>query len=364
MPSRDEGRKVDAILHESAIRMIPPSIDVRATQLGFPLYSAHAGHHYKYFDVASLTKVLVTVPLTMILFERGLLKLTDEVSEHLPYLEGTAPGRVHIRDLLRHLSGLTWWKPFYKEFLKVAPVERVQLLKHKFRFEKVAPQKLSGLLRCVYSDLDFILLGWIIEEKLAMGLDEAAALFLFKPLGLKNSFFIRSEKTPFPRSQFAPTSKDRRRGLVQGSVFDDNAWSLGGVSGHAGLFSTIEDVHKLGEIFLNSCLLKRMADVPWKSSTMKLFASRAVKAGQGDWALGFAMPTLPNTNAGGLISKSAFGHWAFTGPSLWIDPVRRTVVTILANRTFPKVSDEAKYKQFQQLRRAVHDGIWEMADAR
>lgn len=144
----------------------------------------------KFFDVGSMTKIMVTAPLCMKLYEEKKLNLNASVETYLRYFQNTPVGRIQIKDLLRHDSGLVFWRPFYKTLKKLPEVVRVAALKNIFKKEKVKKQK-----QCVYSDLDFILLGWVIEEILDMPLDEAAQIFIFDKLGMKDTFFNPKNET-------------------------------------------------------------------------------------------------------------------------------------------------------------------------
>lgn len=130
---------------------------------------------------------------------------------------------------------------------------------------------------------------------------------------------------------------------------------MGGVSGHAGLFSTGGDVTKMGQEFLNLYIGKGSFV---KASTLRKFVKRAVPPKKGDWGLGFTLPSRPVSTAGTKVSLKAFGHVGYTGTSLWIDPTRKSVVTILSNGTYPTYTNE----KFKYLRRELHDLVWEIID--
>jgi CubicO group peptidase (beta-lactamase class C family) len=300
------------------------------------------GKEAKYFDVASLTKIMVTTPLCMQLFESKNLTLDKTVGHYLGFLKNSPVGKIKICDLLKHHSGLVAWKPFFKKVR--TPYKLKDLLKKETVRKKA---------KAVYSDLDFIILGWIIEEILQMPLDEAAQVFILSPLKLQNTFFNPEKKL---KKFTAPTRKTKPRGLIQGEVFDDNTWAVGGVSGQAGIFSTAEDVTHLGLVYLDLYNNKKIGLI--KPSTLKLFASRALPKSIGDWGLGFTVPSRPVSTAGTKVSDLAFGHVGYTGTSLWIDPKREAVVTILSNGTYPNGSNE----NFKYKRRELHDQIWEMID--
>lgn len=332
--------KLFKLIEKDQIKGNPPSLRIIVTHKGKKLINSSWGRPARFFDVGSMTKIMVTTPLCMKLFEEKKLSLNEKVKKYLPYFEGTPVGDIVIKKLLRHDSGLEAWRPFYKMIGKIP-------LKEIFKKEKVRKRA-----QCVYSDLDFIILGWIIEEVLDMPLDEAAEIFVFKKLKMKNTFFNPKER--FKKlNLFAPTKKNRK-----GEVFDDNTFAMGGVAGHAGLFSTAEDVDIMGRTFLGLYFGKPSPLI--KASTLKYFTKRAVSAKKGDWGLGFTLPSRPISTAGTKVSSRAFGHVGYTGTSLWVDPKRKAVVAVLSNGTYPNKTNEA----FKYLRREIHDGIWEIIDGK
>ncbi len=344
------GSKIQGLISKARKNGYPRNIRIIARAKDKSLLNISLGPNVKFYDVGSMTKIMVTVPLCMKLFEERILNLNAKVETYLKYFQNTPVGRIQIKNLLRHDSGLAAWRPFYKMLKNLPEEDRIFALKSIFKKEKI--KKVN---KCVYSDLDFIILGWVIEEILDMPLDEAAQIFIFKKLEMRDTFFNPKKRNI--RSQlFAPTRKNRERGLVQGEVFDDNSWSLGGVSGHAGLFSTGGDVTLLSQEFLNLYNGKKTQLA--KSSTFKKFVKRAVPAKKGDWALGFTLPSRPSSTAGTKVSLKAFGHVGYTGTSLWVDPTRKAVVTILSNGTYPKFTNE----KFKYLRRELHDMVWEIID--
>jgi CubicO group peptidase (beta-lactamase class C family) len=347
--------KIQNLIVKSRKNAYPRNIKIITRTQNKNLFNISLGPAVKFYDVGSMTKIMVTVPLCMKLYEEKKLNLNAKVETYLKYFQKTPIGRIQIKNLLRHDSGLVAWKPFYKTLKKLPENDRVNALKVIFQREKVKKTK-----KCIYSDLDFIILGWVIEETLDMALDEAAQIFIFDKLEMKNTFFNPKKRNirlgaATNGKNFAPTRKNRERGLVQGEVFDENSWGMGGVSGHAGLFSTGEDVTKMGQVFLE--LYQGKVSLV-KPATFKKFIKRAVPSKKGDWGLGFTLPSRPVSTAGTKVSLKAFGHVGYTGTSLWIDPTRKSVVTILSNGTYPTYTNE----KFKYLRRELHDLIWEIID--
>jgi len=337
------------ILNKIKKEKFPENIQITVYSKNKTVIRENLGKPYKYFDVSSLTKIMVTTPLIMKLVNDKKLNLNDRLEKYLGFLQGRAPGQIKIIDLLRHKSGLEWWRPYFKELMKCPVTSRVAVLKKIFAAEKVGRSE-----KCVYSDLDFILLGWVIEEILSLSLDEAAHEYIFKPLKMGNTRFLRCEFGK--KSQFAPTGNDKRRGYICGEVDDDNCWAMGGVSGHAGLFSTMDDTLKFAVSIWNAYNGK--SNKIFNAKLVKKFAQRSVSQSIGDWALGFMVPSRPVSTAGTKVSSNAFGHVGYTGTSIWIDVKRKAIVTVLANGSYPNRDNT----RFGKLRKQLHDAIWELLD--
>ncbi len=349
--------KLTALLNEVAGKAIregaTSALQINISDKNKTLFQkSYGSRNYHYFDLASITKFFVTTPVIMLLVQDKKLSLDSHVGNYLKMFDHHPIGKIKIKNLLNQTSGLEWWKPFYKTLLKVPSLEREYQLKKLFLLER-----LKNKSQAVYSDLNFILLKWVIEEVTHTPLDLIFETRIATPLDLSETFFIRSGKIPGAKSKnkFAPTEKTKERGIVQGIVNDDNAWSFGGVSGHAGLFSTLDETSKMAREFLKiyageSSLINK--------TIFRSFAKRAIAKRNGDWALGFMIPSRPMSTGGSKISTESFGFPGFTGPSVWIDTKRGVAITILANRTYPK-RDNAR---FAPVRREIHDIIWESLD--
>lgn len=273
------------------------------------------------FDLASLTKVVATAPLIMSLVEDGLLRLDEPVSYYFPSFSGGKKDKVTIWHLLTHTSGLP------------AHVHLYSLLGSR---DEVAGYITSLDLayepgsRVVYSDLGFILLGFIAEKATGEGLDVAARERIFKPLGMSETMF--KPAGDFKERCAATEYCCLRRRYLKGEVHDENAWFMGGVAGHAGLFSTAVDLAVFGQMMLNG----------GRYGGRRILSSAAVKAmvrnhtgGLGEpRGLGWAINERP-CSCGDLMSPRAYGHTGFTGTSLWIDPENEVVVVFLTNRVHP-----------------------------
>lgn len=285
------------------------------------------------FDLASLTKPIATATSAMILIEQGKLKLDDLVSRHLPAFGQNGKDRITVEHLLLHTSGLIADNPVadYKDGREKA-LERIFQLR---------PRTEPGA-KFVYSDVNFIVLGELVEKISGETLDVFARKHIFEPLGLRETMF-RPRKALAERA--APTEK-RDDHWMRGEVHDPRAYLLGGVAGHAGLFSTADDLAVFAQMILNhgSYAGKRIL----KAETVRLMTTpRPVPDGKR--ALGWDVRTAFSSNRGDGFSASSFGHTGFTGTSIWIDPPSQTAVIFLSNRVHPV----AKKKSINTLRGRV-----------
>lgn len=266
------------------------------------------------YDLASLTKVVATTTAAMILYDEGRLPLDRKVSEYLPGFVGKWKDEVTIRHLLTHRSGL----PAGRELWRVArtPEQNKQaVIETKLRFR---PGR-----SFIYSDLGADVLGWVVESIAGQPLDVFVRLRVFEPLGMANTHFLPPDSV---HDRVAPTDRSARRGFVVGAqVHDENAYVLGGVAGHAGLFGTADDLAVFAQMMLNGGIFGETRIV--SEETVRLFTQRAA----GSRALGWEMAEGRH-GAGEYLSPTAYGHIGFTGTSLWIDPQRDMFVILLTNR--------------------------------
>lgn len=293
------------------------------------------------FDLASLTKVVAITPMAMLLYERGLLDLDAPICAIVPeFLTDVAkdPRRLNValRMLLAHSSGL----PAYEKlFLKVKT--RDELLHAAFTM----PLAADPGSRTEYSDIGFIILGIALERVADEPLDHFCQREIFARLAMASTTFNPPVEI---RAQIPPTADDRefRRRIIQGEVQDENAFVLGGVAGHAGLFSTARDLAEFANCMLNS------ARPLFRPETVALFTRHGLAHAGTSRALGWDTPSSPS-QSGKYFSPNSFGHLGYTGTSLWIDPVRQLSVTLLTNRTWPDCSNLA----IKQVRPKFHDAI-------
>jgi len=273
------------------------------------------------YDLASLTKVVTATTLTMQFFESGILKLDDPVSRFYPSFTGNGRERITLKHLLTHSSGLPAHLPFYKD-TKGKRNFVIKILQ--------IPLESEPGTNTVYSDLGIILLGDILEKVSGKSLDRLAQDQIFAPLGMSRTLFKPGQKL---RVEIPPTEKDAWRGrLVQGEVHDENAYAMGGVSAHAGLFSNSEDLAIFCQMLLNGGIYARHRIV--KRSTLERFVTRQNLPSESSRALGWDTPS-PGSSAGNLLSDKSFGHTGFTGTSIWLDPTRQLFIIVLTNRVYP-----------------------------
>jgi serine-type D-Ala-D-Ala carboxypeptidase len=303
------------------------------------------------FDLASLTKVLATTALAMLLYDRGELLLDEPVAQTVPEFVALAPKHqqakrkaVTIRMLLAHSSGL----PAYEKLFEFAGT-RQDLINAALTTRLTA---LPGT-RARYSDIGFILLGELLARKAGLALDSFAAQEIFTPLGMRQTRF---QPPPQWKAEIPPTEDDRkfRQRVIQGDVNDENAYVMGGVAGHAGVFAPATDVAGFAE-----CMLRGGSPL-LKGETVKVFTHCEPSPPGTTRALGWDTPSRPHSSSGGLFSLQSFGHLGFTGTSLWIDPGRKLSVTLLTNRTWP---DRAS-QMIRLVRPQVHDAIVEALEGR
>jgi CubicO group peptidase (beta-lactamase class C family) len=306
------------------------------------------------YDLASLTKPLVTGMLTALLVERGLVGLDAPVSDYLQQFGEGDKRAVTIRHLLTHTSGLPAWLPLYL----ASRGERERVL------DVVAAQPLEQPVgaRVVYSDLGFITLGLLAERVGGARLAELARREIFDPLKLKRTFFnpeksLRNEVAAcesggnlYERGMCetqpgAVAANVWREGTIWGEVHDGNAYFLGGAAGHAGLFSTASETFGLAQQFLprSTTLLK--------PETCLLFRTNMTKGLNEARSFAWQLAATPESTAGPRLPPEAFGHLGFTGTSCWIDPTSERVLILLTNRTHART---LPFVNINSVRRRFH----------
>jgi len=290
------------------------------------------------YDLASLTKVIVTTTMAMVLVDEGRLDLTRPVSAFLPAFRGGAKDQVTVEHLLTHSSGVDWWAPLYQEIAgQDAYVRRIVSMDLKH-----APGE-----KALYSDLGLILLGEILQRVAGEPLDAFARKRIFEPLGMKDTLY-RPGRGLLPRIAPAEVVAERG-GLVHGAVHDENAMALGGVAPHAGLFGTAPDLARFAQMMLNGGVFEHQRIV--SRATLERFTA-TIRVPGSSRAYGWEKPTGDNS-AGARLSPLAFGHTGFTGTSMWIDPGQDLFVILLTNRVHPTRENN----QIRQVRKDVADAV-------
>lgn len=275
------------------------------------------------FDLASLTKVIATTSGAMKIFEDGKLRLSDKVTDYLPEFQG-GKSDITIRELMTHFSG------FKPDFDLDPPFQGYEAGIHRALIEK--PQNPPGV-RFVYSDTNFILMGEIVHRKSGRMLDAFVHDEVFKPLGMDDTQF----NPPAPlRARIAPTEIDAATGVpFRGVVHDPRARLMGGVAGHAGLFSTADDLAKFAEMMLGEGT--RQGVRIFSPLTVRKFTSPETPVDQPVLrGLGWDIDSSYSSNRGELFPIGSYGHTGFTGTSIWIDPSTNSYVILLTNFVHPK----------------------------
>ncbi|MGA7875572.1 MAG: serine hydrolase domain-containing protein [Desulfoferrobacter sp.] len=311
------------------------------------------------FDLASLTKPLVTTILCMQAINAGQLGLDNCLASFFP-AGFTPPDKrsITVRQLLNHCSGLPAYLPFYLKLIEVPSSERrAQVLQWIMQTELHSP---PGE-RSIYSDLGFLALGMILEAVLDDRLDRLSHQLIFAPLAIDELEFVCLNPSSNPT--FTPNILHKlefpiaatewcrwRQRLLQGEVHDENAYCLDGVAPHAGLFGTARGVYSL-----LSCLwrayLRKSREVLLPSDLLETFWARQNLAEGSSWALGFDTPNKEGSSAGRYFSCNTVGHLGFTGTSLWMDLEQEIVIVLLTNRVYP-TRDNEKIKGFRPF---IHD---------
>jgi CubicO group peptidase (beta-lactamase class C family) len=316
------------------------------------------------FDLSSLTKPLATTVAFLILVRERKLRIDDRVTRL--FHNFGVHGKTHItfRHLLTHTSGLPAWRPYFKEILKVERGGRVNFLcsqgakQHVFEMIHREKPDMEPGKAAVYSDLGLMLLGAAIEEVSSLTLDRFCHERIWKPLGLRSTSFIdlsavRTRRLVPVTEMIVPTERcEWRKKVLCGEVQDDNAYAMGGVAGHAGLFASAADVNTLVSRLRDSYHGKN-ALLPQELVVEAFTRDKSIP--QTTRALGWDTPSPAGSAAGSRFSANTVGHLGFTGTSVWLDLDRTVHVVLLSNRVHPSRAND-KIKDF---RPAIHDLVME-----
>src|SRR5262245_7376718 len=347
--SRQALSAIDSVVEEDIVRKRLPGAVVLVARNGRPIfrkaYGARAVEPSRepmtvdtIFDLASLTKVVATATSVMILVERGKVRLSDPVSTYIPELKGEGRERITIEHLLTHRSGYApdfdlrerWTS--YDEAIKRLITE---------------PLRSAPGSRFVYSDIGFIALGEVVRRVSGMTLDQFAKRNIFDPLRMKDTGFVPPASL---KARVAPTEKRRGQmsylgdsgdsagaegeAWLRGQVHDPTSYRMNGVAGHAGLFSTVDDLFKYCQMILNGGQYNGVR-VLSPLTIAEMTRPRLVSATGATRGLGWDINSSYSTNRGEIFPLGSFGHTGFSGTSIWIDPASQMFVVFLSNRVHP-----------------------------
>lgn len=379
--------KLDMLIARSIANGVFPGCRILASRNGNVFYDKAFGYldydkkrevdTNTIYDVASCTKVLATTICVMRLYEQGKLDLDKTLGDYIPRARGTNKADLKIKDVLLHQAGLKGWIPFYKDVLDDKGKIRADLCSSSRQtgytlqltdklflrdnyvdtmWDAIYASRLDNVGKMVYSDLDFIFMAEVIKEITGKTVDRYAEDEFYKPLGLKRTLYNPRRK--FGKDEIAPTEIEStfRSCTIWGYVHDPGAAMFGGVEGHAGLFSTAQDVAVIFQMLLNKGTYagKRY----FRPETVEKFTAYGSKLSHR--ALGFdkALPDEDNGGgAGDRWSALTFGHQGFTGTCVWADPASGVVFVFLSNRVYPSASNTKINKL--SIRTTAQDYIYE-----
>lgn len=309
--------------------------------------------NYHLFDLASVTKVIATATAVMLLYEKGKLNLDDKVIQYIPEFNNNGKSGITVRNLLLHNSGLKAWIPFYKYYKT-----KEEVLSSVYNIElEYTPET-----KFVYSDLNAILLGVIVERISGKSFDGFCSEEIFGKLGMRETRFNPDE---FSKPICVPTEYDDywRNKQLQGEVHDEAAFILGGISGNAGLFSNASDLYVFMRMMINNGKYYNpytrglKEERLFKKETVELFTSKSTGLPYVNTrALGWDTKPEPNkyrTQCGELFSENCYGHTGYTGTSVWCDKDNQLIVIFLTNRICPKRGNEG----IRNIRPDLHNAI-------
>jgi CubicO group peptidase (beta-lactamase class C family) len=293
------------------------------------------------YDIASLTKVIATTTAAMLCIDKNLFSLDDPVDKYVSEFSAVNKNNITIKNLLLHNSGLPAWKKYYHKNLS-----EKEIINDIYSTNLVYKPETNTL----YSDLGMIILALVIESATNKNFDEFCNEEIFSPLKMNNTFFNPPDSIKY---RVTPTEIDDywRNRLIWGEVHDETASLLNGVAGHAGLFSTAEDICKLLQMFLNGGKINNNRFI--REETIILFTKRY--SDKSSRALGWDTKSETGSSAGNLFSPDSYGHTGFTGTSIWVDPTKNLFVVFLSNRVYPSRDN----KKIIEFRPKLHDAIIE-----
>jgi CubicO group peptidase (beta-lactamase class C family) len=303
------------------------------------------------FDLASLTKPLATAVSLMLLVQEDKVGLDETLATAIPDFLETDKLGITVRQLLSHTAGIPAYRPYYQPLSRIPGANRKSLLKELLVGENLSYEPGTA---CVYSDLGFMILEWLVKVAAKRPLDRFVRDSICDPLKLKDLFFVPLNSAKGKKEHIYAATEDCpwRSKTLEGEVHDENAYALGGVAGHAGLFGTALDVYVLLQELLNVYLGKENRGI-FHQDVVQTFFRR--HSDLGSWALGFDTPTRPGSSSGRHFSDRSVGHLGFTGTSFWMDLEQEVILVLLTNRVHPTRANE-NIKDFRPL---LHDTVVE-----
>lgn len=291
------------------------------------------------FDLASLTKVVATLPAVLLLMDQRQIHLSDKVAQFIPEFAQGEKESVTIQHLLTHTSGLPAFKPFYKE--KLNKEEVIYSICHSTLESPVGK-------RVIYSDLGFIMLSAIVEQATGQSFEHFVENEIFTLLGMNETGF----NPGFTLNRYAATEYDAStKTYKRGIVHDENAETIGGISGHAGLFSTCADLEKFASMIENNGFFNNKPFI--SSEIIELSRKNFTQNDRLSRGLGWELNVHLDRSCGASFSKKSYGHTGFTGTSIWFDPEQKLRVLLLTNY----VHYGRHPLRINSLRKAVHQAV-------
>ncbi len=380
--------RIDSLAQKGIRTGAYPGCQIAVIKDGIMVYNKAFGYHTydsiqrvsvsDLYDVASVTKVAATTAAVMRLVDQGRMDLDKTLGDYLPWLKESDKAPISIRDVLSHQARLTSWIPFYLSTMEegdfvegiysenASPDFNLQVADGLFMhqsyrdtiFQKIIRSELRNNNNYLYSDLGFILLAEVVKNITGQTLDQFTDHFLYRPLGLSITGFNPLQR--FDPGRIAPSEKDTlwRRQVVRGHVHDPAAAMLGGVSGHAGLFSNAGELAVLMQSFLQG---GNYGDRQYfRQNTVDEFTRVQFPDNDNRRGLGFDKPSLDDPDSGPACksaSPMSFGHSGFTGTYVWADPAENLVFVFLSNRTYPDQDNRLLIRE--NIRTDIHQIIYD-----
>lgn len=354
-------RQVDALMSQAVESRVFPGAVLLAAKGGQIVYHKAFGFldHIKtgevscdtVYDLASLTKALAATAAVMLLADHGRMGTGDRLGDLIQEMGDSDKTHISIGHLLCHNAGLPAWRPYYQQLYGLDLEKRKDQL-HKLLAAE--PLIYPAGTKTLYSDVGFMILQWAVEKTTGMGLDQYVAKCVYEPVNISDLFFLPladpQNASRLAGCKIAATGVDANKGLIRGRVNDENAFAMGGVSGHAGLFGTAKGVFEL---------LSEFMETYWDAPGRRVFSRWVVKEfftipQEARRALGFDVPDHQHSSSGRFFSpNTSVGHLGFTGTSFWMDPVEGIIVILLSNRVCP----DPENKKIVDFRPKLHDMV-------